>query len=67
MQEIARTKPVAPSGSKPLVPWAVAASTLVVVLFMLGLGNQRFFRRVFKNLIVLMQMQRCLLRSLTLQ
>ncbi len=39
MQEISRTKPVKPSGSKPLVPWAVAASTLAVVLLMLGFGS----------------------------
>ena len=27
MQEISRIKPVAPSGGKPLIPWAIAAST----------------------------------------
>ena len=48
MREISRTKPTASSGSKPLVPWAVAASTLVVVLLMLGLGNQRFLARFQK-------------------
>ncbi len=44
MREISRTKPAAPSGSKPLVPWAVAASTLVVVLLMLGFGNSRYLQ-----------------------
>ena len=53
MQEISQTKPIAPSGSKPLVPWAVAASTLVVVLLMLGFGNTNTWR-VFRNLIVWM-------------
>ncbi len=44
MQEIARLKPVAPSGSKPLVPWAIGFSTLVVVFLMLGIGNQLLSR-----------------------
>ena len=43
MQEISRLKPVAPSGSKPLVPWAIGVSTLAVVL-MLGVGNQYLSR-----------------------
>ncbi len=45
MQKISRTKPATPSGSKPLVPWAVAASTLVVVLLMLGFGNSKYLKR----------------------
>ena len=48
MQEISRMKPVNPSGSKPLVPWAVAASTLAVVLFMLGFGNNTYLTRFQK-------------------
>ena len=44
MTEISRLKPVAPSGSKPLVPWAIAASTLAVVLLMLGVGNRYLSR-----------------------
>ena len=44
MREISRLKPIAPPGSKPLVPWAVAASTLAVVLLMLGIGNQYMSR-----------------------
>ena len=44
MREIARLKPVAPSGSKPLVPWVLAASTLAVVFLMLGVGNQYLSR-----------------------
>lgn len=43
MQNISRAKPAAPSGSKPLVPWAVATSTLVVVLLMIGFGNHLYF------------------------
>ena len=45
MRKISRTKPATPSGSKPIVPWAVAASTLVVVLFMLGFGNSIYLTR----------------------
>ncbi len=44
MREISRLKPVAPSGSKPLVPWVIAASTLAVVFLMLGVGNQYLSR-----------------------
>ena len=41
MREISRLKPVtSPSGSKPLVPWAIGVSTLAVVFLMLGIGNQ---------------------------
>ena len=40
MHEISRMKPVAPSGSKPLVPWAIGVSTLAVILLMLGVGSQ---------------------------
>ena len=39
MREIANTKPVMPSGGKPFVPWLVAASTFVLVIIMLGIGN----------------------------
>ena len=48
MQEITRLKPVAPSGSKPLVPWAVGVSTLAVVLLMLGIGNHQLLSRFQK-------------------
>ena len=42
MQEIARIKPLAPSSGKPSVPWAIAASTVVMMLLMLGIGSQRY-------------------------
>jgi len=41
MREVARIKPTAPSGGKPFMPWAIAASTVAVVLLMLGIGNQQ--------------------------
>ena len=44
MREISRLKPIAPSGGKPLVPWTIGVSTLVVVLLMLGLGSQYLSR-----------------------
>ena len=44
MREISRLKPAAPSGGKPLVPWAIGVSTLAVVLLMLGIGNQQLSR-----------------------
>ncbi|MDE0316188.1 MAG: sigma-70 family RNA polymerase sigma factor [Candidatus Poribacteria bacterium] len=42
MREISQTKPAAPSASKPFVPWLFAASTVVVVLLMLGFGNSKY-------------------------
>ena len=42
MQKIARIKPTAPSSGKPSVPWAIAASTVAVMLLMLGIGSQRY-------------------------
>ncbi len=44
MREISRLKPVIPSGSKPLVPWAVGVSALVIALLMLGVGTQYLSR-----------------------
>ena len=40
MREIARIKPIAPSGGKPFVPWAIAVSAVAVVFLMLGVGSQ---------------------------
>ena len=49
MREIARMKPPAPSGSKPLVPWAITTiSTVAVVLLMLGVGSDQYLSRVQK-------------------
>ena len=43
MQKVSRLKPAA-SGSKPKIPWAVAASTAVIIALMLGIGSQYFAR-----------------------
>ena len=40
IREIAHIKPVASSRGKPLVPWAIAVSTVTVILLMIGIGNQ---------------------------
>ncbi len=45
MQEISQTEPAAPTASKPFMPWLFAASTVVVVLLMLGFGNSKFLAR----------------------
>ena len=44
MQEVARLKPAAPSGGKPLVPWAIAVSSAVLIVLMLGIGSQYLAR-----------------------
>ncbi|MDE0014927.1 MAG: sigma-70 family RNA polymerase sigma factor [Candidatus Poribacteria bacterium] len=48
MREVSRVKLDAPFSSKPLVPWAVAASTLAAVLLMLGFGNHQYLTRFQK-------------------
>ncbi len=44
MQEVAQLKPAAPSGSKPLMPWIAAASSVVLIVLMFGLGSQYLAR-----------------------
>ena len=44
MQEISRIKPAAPFGSKPLVPWAIAVSSAILIVLMLGIGSQHLLR-----------------------
>ncbi|MYF98197.1 sigma-70 family RNA polymerase sigma factor [Candidatus Poribacteria bacterium] len=44
MRQIARLKPAAPTGGKPLMPWAVAASSAILILFLIGLGSHDFLR-----------------------
>ena len=43
MQEVSRLKPTA-STSKPLVPWAIAATSAILIVFMLGIGSQQLLR-----------------------
>ena len=42
MHEVSRIKPTAPTGGKPFFPWAIAASTMAVVLLMLGIGTHQY-------------------------
>ena len=45
MQEISRLKPIAPSGSKPIVPWGtIGVSTMAVIFLMLGIGTEYLSR-----------------------
>ena len=44
MREVSRLKPIAPSGGKPLMPWAISVSALVVVFLMLSVGSQYLAR-----------------------
>ena len=48
MREVSRVKLDVPFSSKPLVPWTVAASTLAVMLLMLGFGNHQYLTRFQK-------------------
>ncbi len=48
MREVSRLKPVAPSGSKPFIPWAIGVSALAVVFLMLGIANHQFLSRFQK-------------------
>ena len=48
MREVSRVKLDAPFSSKPFMPWAVAASTLAVVLLMLGFENGQYLTRFQK-------------------
>ena len=40
MREISHIKPAAPSGGKPLMPWALSAATAIVIFFIVGIGSQ---------------------------
>ena len=44
MQEISRIEPVIPSGGNPFVPWAIAASTLALVVMALGVSDRYLTR-----------------------
>ena len=43
MQEVSRLKPT-PSVNKPLVPWAVATTSAILIVLMLGIGSQQLVR-----------------------
>ena len=45
MNKVTRIKPAVPTSSKPLLPWAITASTLAVVVLILGFGNHQYSTR----------------------
>ena len=44
MQEVSRIAPTPPSSGKPFVPWAIAASSLILVVMALGASSQYLTR-----------------------
>ena len=44
MQEIARLRPGSPTGSKPIIPWTIAASSAVLLLLIFGIGGKYLTR-----------------------
>lgn len=40
MKEIARVNPIAPSSSKPFMPWVVSAASAILILLFVGIGVQ---------------------------
>ncbi len=40
MRQVADIKPVAPTSSKPLVPWAASAATAILMLLIIGIGSE---------------------------
>ncbi len=44
MKQIADIKPVAPTSSRPLVPWAVSAATAIFIFLIIGVGSQYLAR-----------------------
>ena len=44
LREVAHIKPTAPAGGKPWMPWAVAASTTIFVILLMGSGTQYLAR-----------------------
>ncbi|MXZ00574.1 RNA polymerase sigma factor [Candidatus Poribacteria bacterium] len=44
MRQAAEIKPVTPASSKPIVPWAAAAATAVLIFLIIGTGSQYLAR-----------------------
>ncbi len=42
MRQIANIKPVSPTNSKPLMPWALSATTAIFIFLIMGVGSQHF-------------------------
>ena len=44
VKQIADIKPVAPTNSKPLIPWAISAATAIFIFLIMGVGSQYLSR-----------------------
>ena len=44
IRQVADLKPVAPTSSKPIVPWAVSAATAILIFLMMSAGSQHLIR-----------------------
>ena len=44
VKQIADIKPVAPTNSKPLIPWAISAATVIFIFLIMGVGSQYLAR-----------------------
>ena len=44
MRQIANIKPVSPTNSKPLMPWAISATTAIFIFLIMGVGSQHLTR-----------------------
>ena len=44
VQQVAELKPIAPTSSKPFVPWAVSAATAIFIFLIMGIGSQHLTR-----------------------
>ena len=44
MRQVAEIKPIAPTSSKPLVPWAISAATAIFIFLIMGVGSQYLAR-----------------------
>ena len=40
IRQVAELKPIAPTSSKPLVPWAVSAATAIFIFLIMGVGSE---------------------------
>ncbi|RKU14274.1 hypothetical protein C6503_15325 [Candidatus Poribacteria bacterium] len=40
LRQVAEIKPVAPTSSKPLVPWAASAATAILIFLIMGIGSE---------------------------
>ena len=44
MQEVSRIVPTGPTANKPVLPWAVSAASVVLILLLIGVGTQYLSR-----------------------